>query len=276
MTDAAELVELAAKAAKSAGSLARERRIEVDHMPVAATKSSPTDVVTASDTAAERLIRTQLRAARPDDAILGEEGGHSNGDSGVVWIVDPIDGTVNYLYGIQQYAVSIAVEIGGVVEGGVVHNPASDETWTAVRGVGAWLNDRPIHVTECADLSQALVGTGFSYDQQRRAHQARVLADLLPRVRDIRRMGAAALDLVAVASSRLDAYFEHGIQRWDYAAGALIAAEAGAVVRDPHSYSQGDPDGADMVFAAAPGVAEDLLVFLAQPDPRPHQPLTQP
>ncbi|NDL56301.1 inositol monophosphatase family protein [Phytoactinopolyspora mesophila] len=256
--DAKKLVELAASAAREAGALARERRQAVDRMAVAATKSTPTDVVTESDTAAEQLIRDRILSVRPGDAVHGEEGGHVDGKSGVVWVVDPIDGTVNYLYGIPQYAVSIAAQVDGVVEAGVVHNPASGETWTAIRGGGALLDGEPIGVTACADLSLALVGTGFGYDARRRARQAAILADLVPAVRDIRRAGAAALDLCAVASGRLDAYYERGLQPWDLAAGALVAAEAGAVVSGLH----GVEAGAELVMAAAPGIAEELRGLL--------------
>jgi myo-inositol-1(or 4)-monophosphatase len=182
--DTKSLVELATSAAREAGALARERRQAVDRMAVAATKSTPTDVVTESDTAAEQLIRDRILAVRPGDAVHGEEGGHVDGQTGVVWVVDPIDGTVNYLYGIPQYAVSIAAQVDGIVEAGVVHNPVSGETWTAIRGGGALLDGEPIGVTNCADLSLALVGTGFGYDARRRARQAAILGDLVPAVRD--------------------------------------------------------------------------------------------
>lgn len=256
--DATSLVELAVTAAHEAGSLARERRQAVARMAVAATKSTPTDVVTESDTAAELLIRDRLLAARPGDAVLGEEGGRSAGESGVVWVVDPIDGTVNYLYGIPQYAVSIAAQVAGVVEAGVVHNPVSGETWAAVRGAGAVLNGEPIAASGCADLSMALVGTGFGYDAQRRARQAAVLADLIPLVRDIRRAGAASLDLCAVACGRLDAYYERGLKPWDLAAGGLIAAEAGAVV----SGLNGAEAGEAMTLATTPAIADELRTLL--------------
>ncbi|NEE04273.1 inositol monophosphatase family protein [Phytoactinopolyspora halotolerans] len=256
--DVKSLVDLAVSAAREAGALARDRRRAVERMTVAATKSTPTDVVTESDTAAEQLIRERLLAARPGDAVHGEEGGHSDGESGVVWIVDPIDGTVNYLYGIPQYAVSIALQVSGVVEGGVVYNPATEETWTAIRGAGAQLNAEPIAVSGCADLSLALVGTGFGYDASRRARQAAVVADLVPVVRDIRRAGSAALDLCAVASGRLDAYYERGLNPWDRAAGALIAEEAGAFVGGLH----GQPPSDSMTLAASPAIADDLRALL--------------
>jgi myo-inositol-1(or 4)-monophosphatase len=249
-----DLVELAEKMALEAGALARDRRSAVERMPVATTKSSPTDVVTASDTAVERLIRSRIQEARPDDAVVGEEDGHSAGKSGVAWVVDPIDGTVNYMYGIPQYAVSIAVQVDGVVEAGVVHNPVSAESWTAVRGQGARLDGRPIRVSNCSDLSVALVATGFAYFPDRRARQGRILAELLPLIRDVRRGGAAALELTAVACGRLDGYYERGLQPWDYAAGALIAAEAGAVVGGLH----GADVSTDMTIAASPAIAPVL------------------
>jgi myo-inositol-1(or 4)-monophosphatase len=255
---AAELLGLAEKTAREAGDLVRDRREAVERMTVAGTKSTPTDVVTESDTAAEALIRSRLFAARPDDGFLGEEDGSVVGSSGVDWVVDPIDGTVNYLYGIPQYAVSIAARVDGVVTAGVVLNPASGELWTAVRGGGAFLDGRPVRVSSCASLSLALVGTGFGYDAARRARQAAVLLEVVPAVRDIRRAGAAALDLCAVASGRLDAYYERGLNPWDLAAGALIAAEAGAVV----SGLRGAPAGNDLALAATPGVAGELRSLL--------------
>ncbi|SDU74334.1 inositol monophosphatase family protein [Jiangella alkaliphila] len=256
--DPADLLTLAEKTAREAGDLVRDRREAVERMAVAGTKSTPTDVVTESDTAAEALIRSRLFAARPDDGFVGEEDGVVLGSTGVDWVVDPIDGTVNYLYGIPQYAVSIAAQVDGVVRAGVVHNPASGETWTAVLGGGALLDGRPVRVSACTSLSLALVGTGFGYDAARRSRQAAVLLEIVPIVRDIRRAGAAALDLCAVASGRLDAYYERGLNPWDLAAGGLIAAEAGAVVGGLH----GAPAGNDLAMAATPGVAAELTALL--------------
>ncbi len=254
----ADLLSLADAVARAAGAMVRDRRAAVERIAVASTKTTPTDVVTESDTAAEALIRDRLLAARPNDAILGEEGGSSTGTSEVVWVVDPIDGTVNYLYGIPQYAVSIAAQVGGTMVAGVVHNPVSGETWSAVLGGGARLDGREIRHSGCARLDRALVGTGFGYAPERRAAQARVLLDLVPAVRDIRRAGAASLDLCAVASGRLDAYYERGLQPWDLAAGGLIAAEAGAVVTGLN----GRPAAEGLAVAAAPGVAAELLDLL--------------
>lgn len=263
--DRIELAQLAAEIAHEAGQLAFQRRRAVARMAVSATKSTPTDVVTESDTAVENLIRERVHQARPADAVFGEEGGQSVGKSGVVWVVDPIDGTVNYLYGIPHYAVSIAVQVEGVVDVGVVHNPATGETWSAVRGGGAVLDGEPIQVSSCASLSVALVGTGFGYDAGRRSAQAQIVAEVLPVVRDIRRAGVAALDLCAVACGRLDAYYEQGLQPWDSAAGALIAAEAGALV----SGLRGAPADESMVVAVTPSIAEDLLALLERLHPSP-------
>ncbi|PSL03717.1 myo-inositol-1(or 4)-monophosphatase [Haloactinopolyspora alba] len=256
--DPAALLALAESTAREAGAMVHRRREAVERMDVAATKSTPTDVVTESDTAAETLIRERLLAARPDDGILGEEDGHTAGSSGVDWVVDPIDGTVNYLYGMPQYAVSIAARADGVVVVGVVHNPASGETWTAVRGGGAHLDGRAIRVTSCDRLDLAMVGTGFGYDADRRARQAAVLLDLVPVVRDIRRAGAASLDLCWVATGRLDAYYERGLKAWDMAAGALVAEEAGAVVTG----LRGTEAGEDLMLACTPGVVDELRALL--------------
>ena len=259
MSDATEFLELAVAAAKAAGGMlldARPADLTV------ATKSTPTDVVTQMDTAAERLIASTIRAVRPDDAILGEEGQFDGVSKGrrVRWIVDPIDGTVNYLYALPQWAVSIAAETDGVVEAGVVFDPSKDEMYTAVRGSGAFLNGTPISVSGCTELSQALVGTGFGYDAGRRGRQAEVLLGVLPTVRDIRRLGAASLDLCAVACGRLDGYYERGLNLWDYAAAGLIATEAGARVEG----LDGASPSRDLLVAATPAVFAPLHDLLAE------------
>jgi myo-inositol-1(or 4)-monophosphatase len=254
-----ELLALAVDTAREAGALVARRRAEAP-VEVSATKSSPTDVVTASDTAAERLIRERIGAARPDDGFLGEEGGDSHGGSRVRWVVDPIDGTVNYLYGIPIYAVSIAAEVDGVVTVGAVHNPVSGETWTALRGQGAWLDGEPVRTGVRADPAEALVGTGFAYDVATRAEQARQVARLLPRVRDIRRIGSASLDLCAVATGRLDAYVEQGLKPWDLAAGGLVAREAGARVGGLGEAEAGER----LVVAANPRLWEGLQKLVAE------------
>jgi myo-inositol-1(or 4)-monophosphatase len=222
------------------------------------TKSSGTDMVSEMDRASEALIVDGILAARPDDAILGEEGASREGTSGVRWVIDPLDGTTNYLYRHPTWAVSVGVEVDGRVDVGVVAAPGLGETFTAVRGRGAWLNGAPIAVTAEDDLARALVGTGFGYLAGRRARQAAVLPHLLPLVRDIRRNGVASLDLCWVACGRLDGYFEAGGQPWDVAAGLLIATEAGAVVHG----LDGGPPVHDSVVAAAPGVAPALLDLL--------------
>jgi myo-inositol-1(or 4)-monophosphatase len=258
--DGAELLELAVDLARRAGELVTAGRRGA--LADVGTKSTPTDVVTAMDTASERLIVAGIRAARPADAVLGEEGTDSVGSSGVRWVIDPIDGTVNYLYGLPQYAVSLAVQVDGRTVAGVVLNPASGEEWTAVAGGGAWLGGERLAGARTDRLAQALVGTGFSYDARRRAHQAAVVAALLPEVRDIRRFGAASLDLCAVAAGRLDAYYERGLQPWDSAAGALVAVEAGVLVTG----LRGAPASERMILAAPPalhGALHDRLVELA-------------
>ena len=260
----ADLLVLAVDLARQAGALALSMHAGLG---ASDTKSSPTDVVTAADRASEALLVKGIRSARPDDAVLGEEGASHDGSSGVRWVVDPIDGTVNFLYGLPQWAVSIGIEVDGVTEVGVVFDPAKDELFTAVRGGGAELNGRRLRCTEVTELSQALVATGFSYEAARRLRQARVLAALLPQVRDVRRLGAGALDLCAVAAGRVDAYYEQALSPWDMCAGLLIAAEAGARVGG----LRGAAPGAALVLASAPAVHDalrDLLVSLdADVDP---------
>lgn len=218
------------------------------------TKSTATDMVTEMDRASEELIVSKLLEARPDDGIVGEEGTDRAGTSGVRWIVDPLDGTTNYLYRHPGFAVSIAAEREGVVVAGAVVDPVHEQVFTATRGAGAWLDGTPIGPSAETDLGRSLVATGFGYDAGRRRRQAEVLVEVLPLVRDIRRVGAAAVDLCSVACGRVDAYFERGLALWDLAAGALIAAEAGAVVSD----LAGEPAAPGFVMAAAPGVADAL------------------
>jgi myo-inositol-1(or 4)-monophosphatase len=222
------LLALGVDVATKAGRLvATERRQPVR---VAATKSSPTDVVTAVDVASEQLIRRAILAVRPDDAFVGEEGDDVAGSTGVTWIADPIDGTVNFLYGIPQFAVSLAARVGSEIVAGVVHNPLSGETFTATAGGGAVLDGHPIGVSDCTALAEALIAVGYHYRADVRAHQAVETARLVPVVRDVRRLGAASLDLCFVACGRIDGYVERGLKPWDYAAGRLIAREAGATV----------------------------------------------
>jgi len=195
------------------------------------TKSSTTDPVTEVDRASERVIVDHLLAARPGDGVLGEEGSDVPSSSGVRWIIDPLDGTVNFMYGYPAYAVSIAAEVDGQVLAGVVHDSCRDEVFTAVRGRGARLGAAPIRANAPSALASSLLGTGFGYDPARRRWQADVLTGLIDVVRDIRRSGSAALDLCWVACGRLDLFYEVGLNRWDVAAGALIASEAGSTAR---------------------------------------------
>lgn len=251
------LLDLAVTLATRAGRLVQEMRMEA--VRDSDTKSSRTDLVTEADRAAERAIIEGITAARPDDAVLGEESTARSGSTGVRWIVDPIDGTTNYVYGIAAYAVSIAVELDGTIVAGVVHDPANALTYRARRGGGSWLNGDRIRCSQRSELATALLGTGFSYLSARRAAQAQLLSHVLPRVRDIRRAGSAALDLCSVASGRLDAYYEHGLQPWDLSAGWLIATEAGATVGD---LCGGEPSSEHLVAAppALFGPLVDLLV----------------
>jgi myo-inositol-1(or 4)-monophosphatase len=221
-------------------------------------KSTPTDLVSEADLATERLIRARIEAARPDDAIMGEEGDDLPGTSGLRWVVDPLDGTVNFLFGIPQWCVSIACEDEHGALAGVVYDPMRDETWAATRDGDATLNGTAIRAPQRDGLATALVATGFGYDAAVRESQARVVARLLPRVRDVRRLGAAALDLVWAAAGRYDAYYERGVKHWDVAAGALICARAGLAV---HELAPAPPaDGGLLV--APPAIVAELLALV--------------
>jgi myo-inositol-1(or 4)-monophosphatase len=274
-----ELRAVAISAAREAGDVLAGRAGQVE---VAATKSSPTDVVTEMDRRSEELIRSRILAARPADAILGEEGGliGNTGDAPALWVIDPLDGTVNYLYGLHDWAVSIAAEVewdGGGVEGGevgrrivagAVYVPMRGELFCAVRGQGAWLQAgedywQPLQCGPGAPLDQALVGTGFGYRKERRKVQGEVVAAMLPQVRDIRRIGVASVDLCAVAAGRLDGFYERGLNYWDWAAGALVATEAGAVVGGLN----GEPVSTSMAVAAGPALFGPLASALAALDP---------
>ncbi len=259
-----ELHDIAVAVAREAGSLVLEgRRGRVE---VAATKSSATDVVTEMDRASERLLVDRILSQRPDDGILGEEGADHVGSSGVRWVLDPIDGTVNYLYGLPSWAVSVAAEIDGITVVGVVEAPALGETYVATRGRGARLHDihgvHDLRVNDPVTLDQALVATGFGYRVERRVAQAVVVEQVIPRVRDIRRGGACSLDLCSVAAGRVDAYYERGPMAWDLAAGGLVATEAGALLAGLHGRAAGE----DLIVAAGPGLfpaLHDLLAGLA-------------
>jgi myo-inositol-1(or 4)-monophosphatase len=292
VTDPEELLGIAVDAAREAGRLLASWRGD-ERPEVIDTKSSPTDVVTEMDRRSEALITRRIRAARPGDTVLGEEGGQTTGgqavgqdgsggpggsadpggrgDPGRVrWVVDPLDGTVNYLYGLPDWAVSIAAEVDGIVLAGVVEVPRYGETFTAVAGQGAWLHRDgsrgtavSLRCTYGVALGQALVATGFGYDSGRRRVQGEVVAALLPHVRDIRRGGSAAVDLCSVAAGRMDGFFERGLNYWDYAAGGLIAREAGAVVGG----LSGRSESTSMTVAAGPDLYGQLDAFLTRLDP---------
>jgi myo-inositol-1(or 4)-monophosphatase len=242
----AELGRLAIELAEGAAAVVRQA--SGADLSVGA-KSTDTDLVTQVDQATERWLVDQLAAARPDDAVLGEEGGGRPGTSRVRWVLDPIDGTVNFVLGLPLYAVSVAAEVDGVVVAGAVCNPASRETFHARLGGGAHLGDVRLTGPREVPLHRAVVGTGFGYQAAMRARQVAVVAPLLPRVADLRRLGAASLDLCFLAAGRLDAYFEAGLNPWDHAAGGLVAAEAGCVV----SGLRGRPPS--QLFYAATGAA---------------------
>jgi myo-inositol-1(or 4)-monophosphatase len=264
--------------AGEAAAFVRRRRSEVfgadagaDGNDAVQSKTTPTDPVTVVDTETERLLRDRLAQLRSGDEVLGEEIGGPLGPStagAVTWVLDPIDGTVNFVYGIPSYAVSVAAQIDGVSVAGAVADVAGGRLYSAGAGLGAHVTDaqstRRLQCSAVDDLSLALVGTGFAYSTRRRAVQAELVSKVLPEVRDVRRIGSAALDLCMVAAGRLDAYYEHGLHVWDSAAGSLIAAEAGARVLLPQPT---DPDrDAALVIAAAPGIAEQLLAALEQFD----------
>ncbi|MFJ8080147.1 inositol monophosphatase family protein [Streptomyces sp. NPDC096205] len=262
-TDAlhSELLDLAREAARRAGALLRDGRPA--DLAVAATKSSPIDVVTEMDIAAEKLITGFLSEHRPEDGFLGEEGASSEGSSGVRWVIDPLDGTVNYLYGLPTWSVSIAAEQDGETVVGVVEIPMRGETHSAVVGrgawaTGAWEGERALACRPAPPLDQALVSTGFNYVTEVRTHQAEVAHRLIPLVRDIRRGGSAAVDLCDLAAGRLDGYYERGLNAWDIAAGDLIAREAGALTGGRPA----ERPGRALTVAATPGVFEPLQRLL--------------
>jgi myo-inositol-1(or 4)-monophosphatase len=223
-TQPADLLDIAVELAREAGGFLRARPADLG----TGAKSTPTDAVTEMDRGAEQIILAGLAEQRPNDRVVAEESGTRAGDSDVTWYVDPLDGTVNYVYGIPHWAVSIAAAVGDVMVAAVVYDASRDELFQAVRGDGATCNGRPLQVTGQSDPAFALVATGFGYAADLRSQQAEVLRTVLPGVRDIRRAGCAALDLCAVAAGRLDAFFEAGMHPWDWAAGGLIAQEAGA------------------------------------------------
>jgi myo-inositol-1(or 4)-monophosphatase len=254
--DPHDLLALARRAALEAGSM-------VSRTPGrslrASTKSSPTDFVTEMDRASEQLIREIIVTARPDDGLIGEEGSSKSSQSGISWLIDPIDGTTNYLRGIPDFSVSIAAVTGDGARVGVVYDPTLGETFSAIRHRGATLNDTPI-TCSATPLAEAIVGTGFGYSPAERAEQAELLGVVLPAVGDIRRPGSAAISLCWVACGRLDAFYEAGLEPWDFAAGSLIAQEAGA---DVHGGEPSQADG-DMIIVSAPSVTAGLRQILAR------------
>lgn len=252
----AALLDLATDLARAAGRLALEgRRSAPSAMSTVDPKSSPTDLVTEFDRAAEQLIVERILATRPDDSILGEEGTDVAGSSGYVWAIDPIDGTTNYVYDLPAWSTSVAVSAGDRTIAGAVYVPALDEMYAAAAGAGATLNGQPIRCSNRSELSLALVATGFGYRPEVRARQAARVASMIPSIRDIRRLGSAAIDLCQVATGRVDAYFEEHLNPWDAAAGELIAREAGARSSD---FAGSDPRP-DELLVAAPGVHGALI-----------------
>jgi myo-inositol-1(or 4)-monophosphatase len=246
-------IELATGAARV---VAAQRGDEYD----VSAKSTSTDLVTTVDRATERWLRERIAELRPADGVLGEEAGERPGTSGVRWVVDPIDGTVNFVLGLPQYAVSVAAEVDGTVVAGAVCNPVTGATFHARLGGGSFLDGRRLRGPRDVPLQRAVVGTGFGYDAARRQRQAEVITRVLPRVADIRRLGAASLDLCFLAAGRLDAYFEVGLNPWDHAAGGLVAREAGCVTSGLH----GRPAGGDCYAAAGPALAGDFFALLEQ------------
>jgi len=255
-----EVAELTCRLAVEAGDAALAGRRDAALPAITpGTKSTATDLVTAYDRAAEALIVAGIRAARPDDAVVGEEGTNHVGTSGVSWYIDPIDGTTNFVYDLPLWSTSVAAGDAEGIFAGAVYVPALGELFAATRGGGATLNGRPIRCSDRADLGLALVATGFSYDAARRSRQGAVVAGLIGAVRDIRRLGSAAIDLCYVAAGRYDAYFEAGLNSWDAAAGELIAREAGCRTGDHHG---GPPVPAELLVAA-PAIFDELQQHLA-------------
>ncbi|MDF2046367.1 MULTISPECIES: inositol monophosphatase family protein [Microbacterium] len=264
MTLAAELLDIATRIAREAGDLARRRREE--GVTVAATKSAAADIVTAADREVEAFVRAELERVRPGDGFFGEESAATESATGVTWVVDPIDGTVNYAYGIPAWAVSIAAVEGPadpaewVALAGAVYNPLTGEMFRASRGGGAWLGDTRLAVTNDVGEAGGLVATGFGYDPATHPPTLAQLGRVMPIARDVRRIGAASLDLASVAAGRMDAYYEKGTNPWDHAAGALLVEEAGGMLGG----APGGRPGKGMVIAAGPAFfprLEELLDY---------------
>jgi myo-inositol-1(or 4)-monophosphatase len=256
--DPAELLTEATSVAEEAGQVLLDRLNQ--ERTAVSTKSSLTDMVTDADRASEALIVRRLEEDRPGDEVLTEEAGNLPGTTRVRWVVDPLDGTTNYLYRFPAWSVSVAAEVDGTTVVGVVRDPARGVTFSALAGHGSWQDGQPLRLSSPPPLERALVGTGFGYDARRRAWQARVLTTVLPAVRDVRRAGSAALDLCFVAAGHLDAFYESGIQAWDRAAGLLVASEAGAWVGG----LDGGPPTTGLTIVAHPELAEPLRDLLAR------------
>lgn len=258
------LHDVAVKLAREAGELIVTRR--AGHIEVASTKSSDVDVVTAVDKESEEFLYTRLRELRPGDGFLGEEGQVEESTTGVTWVVDPIDGTVNFLYNIPHYAVSIAAVTGEPspgswqVEAGAVFNPATGELFHAARGEGAFLGERRLQIGPPPPMNLALLATGFAYSTAMRKEQVRILSQLIGEVRDIRRMGTASLDFAAVAAGRVDVYFERTLSPWDHAAGELMVTEAGGIITGIRDL----PQGREGIFAGHPTLVTQLKARISE------------
>lgn len=255
MADPTTLRDLALEVARA---VAPELRRLAGRTPVERTKSSDTDLVTSADRWSELEIVSRLLDARPDDGILGEEQTSLPGTSGVRWIIDPIDATTNFVYGLAGYSISIGAEVDGEPTAGVIVDPALGHEFAAARGAGSTCNGEPIRVSDQVELSQALVATGFGYHPDRRRRQAAGLVEVIPRIRDIRRGCGAAMDLANVAAGRVDAFYERGLNPWDIAAGTVLVREAGGTVGD----LDGNPTDGDFVLAAPPGLRDALAELL--------------
>ncbi len=246
-----ELLELALRIAKNAGELLVQRPLVFD----LTSKSVAIDIATQMDHESETLIVKSILEARPGDGIIGEEGASRTSSTGITWVIDPIDGTVNYLYGLPGWSISIAAKDESGVLAGVVHSPTISSTWTASRGGGATFNSSPITCNSLVPLDRALIGTGFAYDVKERVAQGEAIASLLPKVRDVRRMGSAAVDMCFVAMGAFDGYFELGLKEWDLAAASLIATESGALIS---TNSRG------ITYCAGPGLYPSLIRALEE------------
>ena len=259
-----ELHDVAVKLAREAGELIVSRR--AGHIEVASTKSSDVDVVTAVDKESEEFLYTRLRELRPGDGFLGEEGQVRESTTGITWVVDPIDGTVNFLYNIPHYAVSIAAVRGepspGLwqVEAGAVFNPATGELFHAARGEGSFLGERRLQISSPPPMNLAMLATGFAYSTAMRKEQVRILSQLIGEVRDIRRMGTASLDFAAVAAGRVDVYFERTLSPWDHAAGELLVTEAGGIITGIRDL----PQGREGIFAGHPTLVKQLKARISE------------